>query len=254
MYAELFLIDEFMMDLLIVRIAAAVLSLRPRAARQLLFSALSAAAALLAAFWLPWLKSPVMRLFQLALLARAIPSKGFKGFLYSAAATLFATLTAGGCAFAAAYLSGGGAQNGFIAGNCALRTAIFGAVGASFIPVVVRRLLGRRIKNGCTIKVTLLHRGLVRSFSALIDTGNALREPVSGLPVAVICCRALEKSASIPIPAATPAGKTVLMGFVPERFCVDGRDFACIVAVTKHKLPAEAILPPDAAEPGITRK
>lgn len=245
MYLELFLIDDLLLNLLILRLAAALVSVRPPiyriGAAALAASGVSAAAAYL----LPLLRSPFFRLPLLALMALGLPGKGLKAFLVNAAAVLTATFTAGGCALAAAYLSGGGMKDGFISGGVSLRILLAAAFAVSFLPRAIRSILRRRILNEASAKVVLLHDGVPRRFDALIDTGNSLHEPVTGLPVAVIRCRALKAYARIPVPVSSAAGSSVLFGFKPDRFSVNGRETACIVAVTDEKTGAEAILPPE---------
>ncbi|MBO4385005.1 MAG: sigma-E processing peptidase SpoIIGA [Clostridia bacterium] len=245
MYLELFLIDDLLLNLLILRLAAAFVSVRPPLYRIALVSLASSGVSAAAAYLLPVLRSPFLRLPLLALMALGLPGRSLRAFLINAAAVLTATFTAGGCALAVAYLSGGGVKDGFISGGVSLRAFLSAALAVSFLPRAVRSILRRRVRNGNSAKVVLLHDGIPRRFDALIDTGNSLFEPVTGLPVAVIRCRALKPYARLPIPVATAAGRTVLFGFRPDRISVNGRETACIVAVTDEKTGAEAIVPPE---------
>ena len=245
MYIELFLADNVLLNLLIVRLAAAMLSVRPPLHRELGCAAISAAVAALAAFRFPLLQSPFFRAPLLLLMALALPFKGTRAFLRAALAVLAATLTVGGCALAVACLFGGGFENGGLRGGIPLRAATVAAAAAAFLPRAARRLLSRRVRNSFRVNVTLLHGGFVRRFTALVDTGNTLHEPVSGLPVAVVRCRSLERFAVIPISVSTAAGKAELRGFFPDRISVNGVETACFVAVTRERLAEEAIVPPE---------
>lgn len=245
MYIEVFLLDNLLMDMLILRLAAALTGCAQLIKRQLLVSMAASFAAAAAAFGAPMLRGPLIRLPLLMLLALALPMKGPKGRAMAALAVLGATFTVGGCTLAAAYLTGGGARYGFIEGGAGLRAALLGAVSAAFLPRAARRLVSRRRMGGKGARLIVLQGGVLRSFDAFVDTGNTLFEPVSGLPVAVVRCRALEPAAKTPIPVATPAGRFVLMGLRPERAAVDGREIECVIAVTKEKLPAEALIPPE---------
>ena len=126
-----------------------------------------------------------------------------------------------------------------------MRAALIGALAAALLPRAARRLVSRRRVGASKARLIVLKNGVLRSFTAFVDTGNTLFEPVSGLPVAVVRCRALEGAAKIPIPAVTPAGRAFLMGFLPEMASVNGREVECVIAVTAQKLPAEAIVPPE---------
>lgn len=242
MYIELFLLDNLLMNLLIVRLAAALLSVRPPLCREIGVSFIQALASALAAYRFPVLGSPLLRLPLLAVTALALPVKKLRALPSAMGATLFSTFTVGGLAVAVALLSRGTVDISRIRGGVALRAALVTAAAASFLPRAARRMLLRRSRGEA--EIVMLHGGFVRRFTAVIDTGDLLFEPVSGLPVAVIRCRALEKYAAIPISAETAAGKTTLYGFVPEKISVDGAEVVCVAAVTRAKLPADAVIPP----------
>ena len=245
MYIELFLADDLLLNLLILRLAAALVSVRPpmyRTAAAALLAALYSAAA---AFLCPALLHPLLRLPLLAVISLGLPCVGFRGFLRNAGVTLFATFIVGGCATVLALITGGSFKNGFISGGIPLRLALITALAASLLPSAARRILRRRLNNSSRARVVLLHGGQILRFDALVDTGNSLSEPVTGLPVAVISCERLKAFAHVPIPAETAAGRIVLMGFRPDGFSVNGREADCIVAVTERKLRAGAIVPPE---------
>ena len=248
MYIEIFILDNFLMDLLITRLAAALLSVRPPLFRQMGACFCSALIAALAAYRLPALSSPWLRLPQLAALTLALPFSGVRGFAKAAGTTLFSTLVTGGCALAAAVLTGGGLESGFVSGGIGLRAALFGALAASFLPRAARKMLLRRLPKELSARLELRHAGLELRFTAAVDTGDRLTEPISGLPVAIVRCEALEGAARLPIPTVTPAGRSVLWGFRPERAAVNGRPVELVIAVTSEKLPAEAIIPPEALQ------
>ncbi len=251
MYLELFLVDDLLLNLLILRLAAAFISVRPPIYRILIVSLAASGVSAAAAYLLPLLRSPLLRLPLLALMALGLPGRSPKAFLANAASVLIATFIAGGSALAAAYLTGGGVKDGFISGGIPLRVFLAAAFAVTFLPRAVRSVLRRRIKNEAGAKVLLLHNGVPRRFEALVDTGNSLHEPLSGLPVAVVRCRALKPCARLPIPVVTAAGTAVLYGFKPDRISVNGREVACIVAVTDEKTGAEAILPPELVKENV---
>lgn len=70
--------------------------------------------------------------------------------------------------------------------------------------------------------ITILKRDK-RIFSAeclgIIDTGNALSEPISGLPVIVLGAKRhseFAQAANVPIPMRTAAGESLLFGLKPK--------------------------------------
>jgi hypothetical protein len=244
MYIEVFLMDNLLMDMLILDLAAALMGCARPYLKMLAASAAASALAALAAYGTA-LRSPLLRLPMLILLALALPVKGVRGAAKAALAVIGATFAVGGCVLAAAYLAGGGAEKGFITGGIGLRAALIGAASAAALPRAARRLRSARRLGESQAKLLVLEGGVLRSFDAFVDTGNTLFEPVSGLPVAVIRCRPLERRAKIPVPAVTPAGRTALWGFKPERVSVNGREVDCVIALTRQKLPAEALIPPE---------
>lgn len=246
MYIELFILDNLLMNLLILRLGAALLSVRPPLYRQITIALTGALYAALAASLLPALGSIFMRPLILALMAHSIPARTLKGFGIANLATLGATLVVGGLVTALALLLGGSTDGLSIRAGIPLRVALLGAALASLTPKAVRRLLSRRLTGRAMATLEVEHHGISRSFTALIDTGNRMREPLSGLPVALVYCPAFRKSANIPIPAATANGKLMLYGFLPEHVLVDGVPTMVIIAVSDKRLDVDAILPPEA--------
>ena len=245
MYIEIFLLDNLLLNLLIVRLAAVMLSVRPPLYRQTGAAFISALTAALAAYKLPWLGSPLLRLPLLALISAAIPFKGAKGLIIAMSATLVSTLIVGGGTFALALIDGGGFENGSISGGITLRTMLISLALMSLIPSAIRRILRRRLAAQTSVRVLIAHKGILRRFDGIIDTGNTLAEPVSGMSVVIVRCPALKRFAKIPVPTTTAAGRTWLMCFQPDSISVDGREVECMVALTDERLSAEAVVPPE---------
>ena len=105
-------------------------------------------------------------------------------------------------------------------------------------------------------KFQIEHQGKTVSFFAKADTGNALREPFSGLPV-VVCQKKIlgdlsppslwELSACNPLPSGlrlvlfeSLGGRGLLPAFKPDRIiqCPTGRELECYLAVTDTPLSA----------------
>lgn len=242
MYVEVFLLDNLLINLLIARLAAALLSVRPPTPRLMGACSLSALIAALAAYLLPAAGNMLFKLPLLVLMAAAVPFRSIRGFVSALGATLLATLAVGGLTLAAALLFGG---RGTLSGSgLPLRAALVSAAAASFLPRAAGRLLLRRTQNAQLAEVVVFHGGIVRRFCGVVDTGNTLTEPVSGLPVIVLRCRALEGAAGMKLAVKTAAGSALLPCFIPERIIVGGRETACAVALTDKRLSAEALVPP----------
>ena len=245
MYIELFLLDNLLMNLLSVWLAAALLSVRPPLYRQAAAVIPAAVYSAAAAYLWPVLGRPWLRILPLLAMALALPFTSLKGYLTGCAAMLFATLAAGGAALCTAFLTGGNAGGGFITAGIPLRAALLGALGVSLLPRAARRLMKRRIRSGTLARLTVEHRGIKRGFTALVDTGDLLTEPVTGLPAAVVFCPALKAYAKLPLRVNTAAGEHVLYAFRPEKVFVDGTPVDCVIALAARPMSADAVIPPE---------
>ena len=183
----------------------------------------------------------------------------------------------------AAHSIGGTLRGGVIYGAIPLRAALLGAAAAAFMPRSIRKILSRRVRNEQIVHIkyefaapnsnrceknkssheskssgiTILKRDK-RIFSAeclgIIDTGNALSEPISGLPVIVLGAKRhseFAQAANVPIPMRTAAGESLLFGLKPKKLLINGCPVEAILAVGA-KLDAAlvpAVLAVDAARP-----
>ncbi len=255
MYIELFLLDNLLMNLLIMRLAAALLHVSPPLYRQMAAVISAAAYAALAAYFKPVLAVLPLRVLPLIMMTAAMPAKSVRGFLTSALSILLATLAVGGLAFFIALAGEGSLDGGFIHAGVGLRKALIIAAAASCLPRIARSILRRRIKNGLTVELAVVHRGLERRFAALVDTGNGVVEPLTGLPVAVVRCPAFKSFAALPIEVATASGRCVFYAFRPDKMSVDGVPVAGLVALAEGAFAAEALVPPElAAVTGVKKE
>ena len=211
MYIELYLIVNFLMNLIMLRIAAALCSCRVKNAR-LLTGALAGAAYAVCAALLPWLAVFPLKLASGCLLAFTLPFHGWRGYLSRL-----------GALFASAFLSGGVTvclslitrPDGAFPAYLPLGTALASFACCLFLPRAARRLVRRSPPQRG--ELVLLHGGREYRTLAIVDTGNSLFEPLSGLPVTVVPIPELLPLCVIPVPASTVAGNTVLFAFRPER-------------------------------------
>lgn len=79
----------------------------------------------------------------------------------------------------------------------------------------------------CCATVELMHQGHIVTLTALVDTGNLLRDPLTGLPVIVVSRQAARKLTSLPAPGQllpgmrlisvrTAAGSALMAIFRPQ--------------------------------------
>jgi MFS family permease len=125
----------------------------------------------------------------------------------------------------------------------------FGGSGDFAIPFALCALIasiGSRMLSGCKAKssaeVTVTVGEAVLNFSSLCDSGSFLTDPISSLPVIIVCERELGEVGlrlrdDVPdglklrlIPARGIGGERLLRGFIPERITVDGREVDAVIA------------------------
>ena len=240
MYIELFILDNFVMDALLLRLACALCAAPARLSRLLLFSLLGSALAFASLLFAPLASLPG-KLICAMLMALALPVYSFGSYLRALGCVLASALLVGGLALLVAR---GWRRH---VGRCAhgawkLRTALIVAGVAAFAPPVVRHL---RMKGQTRCaKVLLVFAGKEHRLRGLWDTGARLYEPVSGRPVIAAHLPALADEAKIPVPASTVSGETMLYALKPDALFIDGRASDALVAPIGAQLRgAEAIIP-----------
>lgn len=147
MYIELFLLDNFLMNLLTLRAAAAMLSRKMKGSRAALVSFAGAAAAAAAAAGGTMFITLPVKLASTLLMALAFPPHSFRELMHSAAALFLSAAVAGGAVLLAALAFGGTLRGGVIYGAIPLRAALLGAAAAAFMPRSIRKILSRRVRN-----------------------------------------------------------------------------------------------------------
>ena len=124
-----------------------------------------------------------------------------------------------------------------------------------------------RKRKNAACRVTIRNEGKSISLDALLDTGNTLKEPFSGLPVVVVSKRNIyhllpeeirNYDAGSPqitknirlIPYASVGGSGLLAGFMPESITVEREGRECYaksvyIAVADREADTPAIINPD---------
>ena len=244
MYIELFLLDNLLMDLLILRLAAAMLSVGARRLRLGLVALFGAAAAALAAGGAGFLYGLPAKLGLTLIMSFALPGKSVRCRLYAFLAVLLSAAIVGGAVLLIALILG----ESLVSGGIGIPAALLGLFASCFLPKAIRRLLSRRVTAEQTVRLRAEFACGPVECAALIDTGNALTEPVTGLPVVLLSRRKYPAAAAlarIPVPIRTAGGTAVIFALRPNRLLIGGVPVNALVAFSS----AETALVPPAVLP-----
>ncbi len=106
--------------------------------------------------------------------------------------------------------------------------------------------LKKRKRGGKTVTLTIAFGGSETSCTAFCDAGNFLKDPLSGLPVAVIGRSAARRLGGVSrekltrdgklrlVPAKTVAGSALLAAFLPDHAKIDGKTRRICVAIAEE--------------------
>ncbi len=163
--------------------------------------------------------------------------------LRAAACFFLSALLLGGTGFSLMYLLG---ARGYGWGIAAL-IAVLGIAGCILLARGWRRARIDRVLFSVCVK---LGQGEAR-FDAMLDTGNRLIEPVSGLPVLVVekaTLGGIELPGGRPVAFSSMAGGGILTAFEPDEIFIDGRPCVrAMIAVCTDELSKDggyaALLP-----------
>ena len=243
MSIELYLAINFVADCALLGTVGRILGLFDLR-RVLLASALSTTwGALAASVPMPWGSPPLLTC--LALMAAMILGQGCSARmrLTTALSLICMSMLCGGVCLLMSFRGPLGAVTGVFAG-AALSIPLFSAQPPS--------------ARSWQICLRLSGRGKVVRFPALIDTGNRLREPISGLPVVIVEASLIqsllpERGYRV-LSYGALGGQGRLACFKPERLCIERRGRLCRspeawVAVAPGHLPGiyRALAPPEFA-------
>ncbi len=225
MYIELFLLDNILMNLLILRIASVLLAKRARPLRMSLFAVSAAIYAAVAVGIFPVLLKLPLKIGAGFILALFMPFRSFREYIKSYLALLLATLIAGGTVF---------------------------ALALAFGERKLRSLAAARLRNDSIVEISLEFRGACMCCPGIIDTGNGLTEPVSALPVILLpengsgaeLRSRLGRRDTVPVPMLTAGGEGMVRVFIPDRITVNGCEVSACAAFSRVRT---AVVPPSAA-------
>ncbi len=241
MYIELFLLDNLMMNMLVLRLACALCA-RPCIFKRIIPAAVAGTAYAWLTLAHPLAGHWLFRLVSAALICLSIPSgKRLQAFFTAWGAVLLSACMLGGITMLFAYMDMSIGSKEVSATS--YRSAMLAMCVAAYLPVVWRRRRGREKEY----RLCVAYGGKTYELAARLDSGNSLREPLSGLPVIVADIAELKQKAAIPIPAATVQGSMLLYALKADLVTIDGLPTDALIALSESSLK-EALVPPSAIE------
>ena len=243
--AELFLLDNAMMNLCIFLLASVLSGIPIRWIPLISFSIGGAVYAFCSMFYFPVLRETWIKLLAFLTLALPMKRKG-TSFVSLLMCVLLSAAMIGGVVLCITLLTGGTIRSeGTIVGTIPLRASLFGLAAALIAPRALRQLLKRQELKSIYTTVVVSINGPTRTLTALIDTGNLLTEPISGLPVLLI--KEMDLPKERPIVCQTQIGQEVLFAARPQfvRLSDYGNcSVDCYLASAPQPIPdADAVLP-----------
>ncbi len=217
---ELFLLDNLMMNFLMLRLAYALEGVKPFPWRMWLASALGAIYALLSMTVAPVLAAflPKMLLgMVMALPLMETPRQYPKAVL----CLYIAACLTGGVMFGLAMLFGGSFRGGAFVCTVPVRLALVAGCCCALLPQVATRMMRAITQRPLKVRLIMGFHDRTLELSALVDTGNLLVEPISGLPVIVVRPGLLPiADEGRPVPYRTVNGQGILRAIKPQQIRV----------------------------------
>ncbi len=187
-YVDSVFVLNALMDYLLVLCAARLAGIPLRRRRYLLAGLLGGAYAV--AVFLPGLDFLAATPVKLAAgILLALAAYGGEAKLLRLTLLLFAVSCAmAGCVLALGLVAGGGVPmvNGVFYTDVDAKVLLIAAAAAYLVLTVVFRAAAGKGVRGELVRVQVCLAGRTTAFTAFCDTGNALRDPVSGAPVLVV--------------------------------------------------------------------
>jgi stage II sporulation protein GA (sporulation sigma-E factor processing peptidase) len=238
-YVELFLLQNFAMDALVLSLALRLAQRKPVFWRVALAAALGSCYAL-AAYWPPlrFLQGLLFRATCiLCMCGLALRGLTLRSWLRTSGFSLVALICLGGTGYGLMEMLG---ARGF-----GLWQAIFTAVLGAMAMVALSLPL-RRAKPEFRRRVNLRLGEKELDLIGLIDSGNALTEPLSGLPVMLIdpgLAKGLHPEKLRPVPFTALGAEGVVDAFYPDSVLLEGEKMDWFVAIYPGDLDCGALLP-----------
>ena len=183
---EAFLFDNALMNVCVYALTGAWLGFRMRLLPTMLLSLLGAVYALLSLFMLPALRLWYWKLSCFLLLSMPLYRHAGNALRVLTVLLLSAAMVGGSALMLTLLFGGSITSDGTILGTVPLRAALMSAAVACTLPRVLRDMLHRRNRDALHTTITVRMRTGTRRLKALIDSGNLLRDPLSGRPVLLV--------------------------------------------------------------------
>ena len=239
--------DNLMMNYLILRLGCVLYGGGVRQWRMLLAASLGAVYALLSLTKLPMLRAFLPKL--LLCLAMALPlTERARTYPKAFLCLLLAACLMGGVMFSLLQLFGGEFYHGAYVCTVSIRMALLAICICACLPRLVVSVLHAVRQRKSSVRVCIRFADRTIELVALIDSGNLLTEPLSGLPVVVVRPGLLPRTQHVrPVAFRTVNGAGMLYAMRPAALLVyQGywRRVDAMVAESAYALKsADAILP-----------
>lgn len=129
-------------------------------------------------------------LLSIAMIYIAFKPEGVKRFIKQLLIFYLATFTFGGVAFALLYFVKPGEiliENGIYIGTYPIKIALLGGiVGFVIITIAFNLIKGKLSKNDMFCNIHVYINSKRKDMISMIDTGNLLKEPITGMPVVIV--------------------------------------------------------------------
>lgn len=245
-YIELFLLDNGLMGLLILRVAAPFARQPLNPWMTAIACAVSAVVSALAMTDRFFLSLPV-KVLMLALMTAAFLPKSWKAALRCGLCVLLSTCIMGGLA----YMVAGSLSDGVLYADTSVRALLIAFCISTFLPRPIKNLLAKVRLPERDLHLELRSKVHAMTLRARVDTGCTLKEAVTGLPVIVVDERAKElfpKDSGLSVYYTTVNGPGEMMAAVAAVRAA-GRDEpykSCCIALSPAMLvECEALVNPE---------
>lgn len=241
MYIELFLLDNFLYNYLILKLSSVICANKATFWRLTVFSVLGAIYAL-AAFLIPFLMALPFKILIGCLLALSFKIVSLKSYLKSVGSVFLSTFITGGLTICAVFILRGKISSGFIITPLPLRIALIAFAVSCTLPNLMRRMLSRRKAGNITVCFTYQNKEYI--LEGIIDSGNMLRDPITALPVILINLPHIDIEHAIPIPITTANNNSFVFAFKPKNLKCNGIETDALLAASQIKLnDTDALVP-----------
>lgn len=255
---ELFLLDNWLMNCAALCCSAALSGLCFRKALAPFLCLVGAAYALLALSVWQWLLSLPVRVAFGFVLALGLRCNSFKSYARAVISVLLSAFLLGGLLLLLTRSAQGayGMAGGVLIGSIGIRAVLCCIAIAAMLPRFLRYLRTAARVESAYLRARITLSGRQFDVVALLDTGNLLIEPVTGLPVVLLAdCPDIRQSYPVQFNGIGGAGELLCAHATHAEVKINGewREMDVMVACAPHAMEgAQAIigaaaLPPETA-------